>query len=495
MRIKGLILLFFIWHSVTYAQSPASHKKKQAAKKIQLLKALPGADPHDEKPDTSIKKVPVKKPQQLTRVLFIFDDSQSMLGQWQSGAKIDIAKKMLIDIMDSLRTQENLELALRVYGHQKRFPPQDCEDTRLEVPFAKNNIEAIKEKLSSLTPKGTTPIARSLEACAKDFPATPSKNIVILITDGLEECDADPCKVSQALQKKGIFLKPFIIGIGNNNVDEFKKQFDCIGTYYDGSNEKTFKNIMNVVISQVLNNTTAQINLLDINKKPTETNVAMTLSDQAKGKIKYNFVHTLNNHGNPDTLHIDAQLTYRLVVHTIPPVSKDSIKITPGKHTTIAVEAPQGDLLLGYATKSDYKDLTAIIRKNKEMNTLNIQHFGNTERYLIGKYDIEVLSLPRIYLKDVEVSQSHTTTVKIESPGIVTFMMNGPGFGSLFVEETNKLTWFYNMDKMETRQTLLLQPGNYKIIYRSKASHETMYTIERSFKIESGASQMVYLYQ
>jgi Ca-activated chloride channel homolog len=483
------LLVLLLLGSSLFAQAP--RRKPGQKNRPVLQQALPGEDPNAEKPDTARKILTRKK--QLTRVLFIFDDSQSMFGQWQSGAKIDVAKKMLVDILDSLKKEDNLELALRVYGHQKRYPPQDCDDTRLEVPFGKDNIDRIKEVLTGLTPKGTTPIARSLEASAKDFPASTSRNIVILITDGLEECDADPCKVSLALQKKNIFLKPFIIGIGNINVEEFRKQFDCIGTYYDGSNEKTFKNIMNIVISQALNNTTAQVNLLDITGKPTETNVAMTFNETAKGTLKYNFVHTINSRGNPDTLRIDPLLGYRMTVHTIPPVYKDSIKLVSGKHNIISIDAPQGDLLLQYDAKSDYKNLSAIVRKSKDMNTLNVQPFNQKERYLVGKYDLEVLCLPRIFVKDVEISQSKTTTVKIEQPGIATFVSNGPGFGSLHIEETSKLTWFYNLDNNSTKQTVILQPGNYKVIFRSRSTSESIYTVEKSFKISPGASTNIYL--
>ena len=77
---------------------------------------------------------------QLTRIEFLFDASQSMYGRWQSGTKIDVAKKLMKQLMDSLRYVNNIEVALRVYGHQKNFPPQDCDDSKLEVPFSKGNI-------------------------------------------------------------------------------------------------------------------------------------------------------------------------------------------------------------------------------------------------------------------------------------------------------------------------------------------------------------------
>lgn len=140
--------------------------------------------------------------QQPTRILFLFDASQSMFARWESDTRFEIAKKLLSSIVDSLHMIDNVQTGLRVYGHTKKFPPQDCDDTRLEVPLGKANGYRIKEKLNSISPSGTTPIARSLEECGKDFPDANARNIIILITDGIEECNGDPCAVSNALQKK-----------------------------------------------------------------------------------------------------------------------------------------------------------------------------------------------------------------------------------------------------------------------------------------------------
>jgi len=213
----------------------------------------------------------------LTRILFIFDASKSMLGYWDSDAKINIARDYLIRIIDSLQYMENVEMALRVFGHQSTVPPQDCSDSKLEVPFAKNNASRIRQKLHFIEPRGTTPMANSLELAGGDFPpCSGCRNIIILLTDGIEECNGDPCKASYNLQKKGIVLKPFIIGIG---MDEgFKETFKCIGNYFIAGREAQLKEFLNIVITQALNSTTAQVNLLDLQGNPTETNVDMTFT-------------------------------------------------------------------------------------------------------------------------------------------------------------------------------------------------------------------------
>ena len=383
-------------------------------------------------------------------------------------------------------------MALRVYGHQKPFPPQDCNDTRLEVPFSKDNVPRIKHVLKTISPKGTTPIAFSLAQSVNDFPPCDNcRNVVILITDGLEECGGDPCLVSIELQKKGIVLKPFIIGIGRN----FAESFDCVGSYFDATNEKEFRSALNVVISRALNPTSVQVNLLDVYHNPTETNVNMTFYDNISGKIKYNFIHSLNSKGLPDTLEIDPLLIYNIVVHTIPEVRKDSIKLTSGIHNIIGLDAPQGFLTFRTGQTSTIKNLPCIIHKTGNREIINVQEFEQTEKYLVGSYDIDILCLPRIEIKDVMVAQSHTTMVDIPLPGMAVIQKSTNGYGSLYIEEKDNLTWIYTLkDTPLQQETLFLQPGNYRVVFRSKYSNRSSYSVDKSFEVLPGQTVNVKLY-
>lgn len=430
-----------------------------------------------------------------TRILFIFDASQSMAGTWQKESKIAIARKVLIHIIDSLEQLPNVRMALRLYGHQSPVPPQNCEDTRLEVPFAKGNAPLIRQKLRFVVPKGTTPIAHSLELGGSDFPPDVEncRNIIILITDGVEACDGDACAVSQDLQRKGIVLKPFVIGIG---IDEnFEQTFNCIGNYYNAAYEEKLGEVMEVVISQALNATTTQINLLDQGGHPTETNVNCTFYDSFSGKILYNYIHTLNHRGLPDTLTLDHLPTYRMRVHTLPPVDVNNIKLLPGKHTVIAADVPQGTLELKSADPIQYRGVEFIVRKAGDMKTLNIQKMYNQEKYLTGKYDVEIPVLPRIYLYNIDISQSHTTTVEIPRPGMVTLIRSSVGFGSIYLRKSNKEEeWIYNLDNTVKNESLQLQPGKYRVVFRALNAKQTLYTVNKVFEIRPGGSEVVQLY-
>jgi len=432
-------------------------------------------------------------PKPVTRILFVFDVSQSMIGRWESDTKFNIATRLFSNILDSLRGTPNLEVALRLYGHQRFYPPGDCNDTRLEVPFSEDNIARIKKTLRSVSPKGISPIAFSLSEAAKDFPPCDHcRNIVILITDGIEECEGDPCLVSAELQQQGIILKPFIVGIGRS----FREQFECIGNYYDAKDEDEFRTALKVIISRALNPTTIQVNLLDIWGDPSETNINMTFYDNVSGKIKYNLVHSMNSKGVPDTLEIDPLITYDIVVYTIPPVRKDSVRLTSGTHNVVGLDAPQGFLAFRAVANATLKNTPCIIRKAGSYETVNVQQFEQVEKYLTGKYDAEILCLPRIIVENIEIRQNHTTTVEIPRPGIAVIQTSTNGYGSLYLLDKGKLSWLYNMKDTPTHmETLYLQPGDYIVVFRSKFSTRTFYTIEKKFTVNPGQTTNVRLYE
>jgi len=429
---------------------------------------------------------------QKTRILFVLDASQSMLGKWDKEQKMKVATRLMSNLMDSLRSIDNLEVALRVYGHQfsVAMGERSCKDTKLEVPFGYNNYDKVKGVLKGLYPQGTTPIAYSLEQTKNDFPPCSNcKNIIILITDGIEECDGDPCAVALALRKNGVTLKPFVIGMGLDleTIDAFK----CIGTFFETNDQASFENVLNVVISQVMNNTSVQVNLIDANGLPSETDVNMTFYDSFSKSIQYNFMHTINHRGVPDTIPLDPAFKYDLVVHTLPPISKKNITINPGKHNIIALDAPQGLLKLKMNGLNEYDELKCIVRKSGEMKTLYIQNFEEATKYITGNYDLEILTLPRMYVSDVNIAQSHTTKVFIPEPGIANIYLQSKGITSIFVEKDNKLEWVYNVPETHTRQTIVLQPGKYRAVNRGLNSKQVIFTKEIQFQIKSGASTQV----
>ena len=423
-----------------------------------------------------------------SRILFIVDASQSMLGRWQSGRKIDIARNLLSVMLDSLKNIENLEIGLRVYGHQKGYPPQDCDDSKLEVNFLPASISSdrIINKLKMIRARGTTPIAKSLEEGALDFPDKKTRNIVILITDGKEECNMNPCSVSEMYQRKNIILKPFVIGIGLEK--DWKNEFECIGKFFDATNENEFSNILNIVISHIVDNTTLQVNLLDNDNNNTESNISMTFYDSYTDLEKYNYVHTMNQFGNPDTMYVDPIMDYYIVAHTMPKVISNVFEVVPGKHNVISLKTPQGELEFKMNSKIDYQ---YIVRKQNNDSTLFVNNINNVKKFLTGAYDVELLTLPRMYFEDVKIEQNTKTTYTIPTPGIANIILPSKGYGGLYLKKADKIELIYPIDAKKTQHKLTLLPGDYKVIFKSKNAKQYIYTKQEDFKIKSGSSQII----
>lgn len=435
-----------------------------------------------------------KKTVKLTRVLFVFDASNSMKAIYKDITRMEGAKNLFYKFIDSLSKDKTIQFALRMYGHTVQYPPGNCKDSKLVVPFSNNNLAIIKQKVKEAKPTGITPIEHSLTEAANDFIDNKSHNIVIIITDGIEECGGDPCKARQKLMEKGIVFKPFIIGIGLT--PEQIKMFECVGTYYDYDNQNTFTNIATIIQQQKLNKTSAQVNLLDLASKPNETNVNLSFYDVAKKEYKYNYIHTLNYKSNPDTLYIDDYPTYKVIAHTIPHVESNEIKLNVGKHTQIPIDAPQGFLMVkrpegvyNYNEKVKY-----IIRKQNEGNTLNVQMLNVTEKYIVGTYDIEILTLPRISVNDNKVEQLQTKIIEIPNAGMLQVKCLEAGDGCILNVKNNKLHWVTNLTN-QTIQTYYLQPGNYVATWRSKSLKGSIYTIEKKFTISSDSQTVVEFYK
>lgn len=431
--------------------------------------------------------------QDLTRILFILDASNSMNAKWGDQTRIEAAKELLAKAVDSLRGSANLEIGLRVYGHQSPITAtyQDCNDTKLEVPFGKDNYDRVKARVRSIMAKGTTPIARSLEAAAGDFPDMNARNIIILITDGLEACDNDPCVIATKLHEKGVKITPFVIGLGLDL--SYLEQFRCIGSYSEAETKDAFRSVLSSVINKALVNTTVQINLNNINGIPLETDVTLFMFEAGTDKLIYTFEHTINRFGNPDTVVMDPAFRYDMVVNTIPKIEVKNIVLKKNTHNTIVANTPQGFIRIRYTNATKGYTATARVMQAGKPATINTQQIGGTDKYIVGKYEVEVLTLPRSYYT-VDVTQSSTTTIDIVAPGMLTYSAGKPFVGQLFViREDGSPVWVCNLNPDSQSGLLQLQPGMYRIVYRPKHLHSTTYTLQKEFRITSNKTTPINL--
>ncbi|MFB9864354.1 VWA domain-containing protein [Rufibacter immobilis] len=441
-------------------------------------------------PAAAQNKAPVPK---KTRLLFLLDASGSMMAKWENSQRWAVAKTMLDRMADSLDTYANLEIALRVYGHQSPVTQKNCKDSKLEVPFAAHNAGNIKKRLQQITPKGNTPITYSLQQSANDFPVDPNaRNVIIIITDGLESCGGDPCATSLALQKKRVFLKPFIIGLGDD--PGYAQQFGCMGQYYNASDIKTFQQVLDNVVSIALKKTTVSVDLTDDAGRSVESNVNMTFLNNVTGQPEYNFVHYRDLAGKPDVLEIDALLSYDLEVNTIPAVTLPNLNIVPGKHNVFKVNVPQGYLYLRQDAPTSYGSVTALVREKGSPYILQTQRFPSQQKYLAGTYDVELLTLPRIR-QTVTIKQGQATQVTFAPPGSLSITQDLQGYGSLYVlRPDGTQEWIWNLPEGSSKISLPLQPGRYRVVFRMRTAKGSQFTDVKDFTIRSNLTTTIKLF-
>ena len=163
-------------------------------------------------------------------IYIIFDASGSMWGELpDKSRKVTVAKQVLEDFVAG--DFEGYDLALRAYGHRRKG---DCADTELVAPFGapEQVIDKVKAFTKDLNPLGKTPISRSLRAALDDFGDRPGE--IILISDGIETCDEDPCALVRSWREKDIDIKVHVVGLGLEEKE--KAAMQCIseaaGTEY-----------------------------------------------------------------------------------------------------------------------------------------------------------------------------------------------------------------------------------------------------------------------
>ena len=432
----------------------------------------------------------------ITRILFLLDASGSMMAPWEGKSRWDVAKQILSKMADSLNAYPNLELGLRVYGHQFPNSAKNCEDSRLEVPFAPRNAKAIKAKLVVLKAQGNTPITYSLQQSAHDFPPDKTaRNVLLLITDGFESCNADPCAASLALQRKRVFLKPFVIGIGAEK--EFGRQLECLGQYYNAAEVKTFRTVMNDVIAQTLAKTTVAVNLIDADGHPVESNVNLTFVNNVTGQPEYNYIHYRDAQGRADVLAIDALQSYDLVINTVPAVRQANVPIKAGKANVLTFKTPQGTLFLQSPplTPNPYGTVQAVVRAPGAPGTAVALPFGTRQKLLAGTYDVELLTLPRL-TRRVSIRQGQEVAVTYPAPGTFNITSDLKGYGSIYqLNNDESQTWIYNLpDGGSSKLNLPMQPGAYRLVFRTKTALGSKFTDVRNFTIRSGQTTSVAIF-
>lgn len=172
-----------------------------------------------------------------------------MWGQIGGETKISIARETLAEVLGTV--PETVELGFMAYGHRRK---SDCADIELITPSGPGTGATIADAANALTPLGKTPLTDAVRQAAAELGYEHEKATVILITDGIETCEADPCAVAEELERNGVDLTVHVVGFGLS--EEEGQQVACLadntgGQYFSAADASALADALSQSIAQV----------------------------------------------------------------------------------------------------------------------------------------------------------------------------------------------------------------------------------------------------
>lgn len=185
-----------------------------------------------------------------SKVLVIHDWSNSMWGAFADGSrKYEAGVAALTNALDA--GFGGRDIGYRAYGHRQ---PGDCRDSQLISDFGTLDTvrPTIVETLGQVRPTGKTPITYSLQEGLKDFQG--GSGDILLISDGIETCDADPCDLMREWKANNVNIRVHVVGVGLNEME--RTAMACIadesgGTYLDAQSSDGFDEALGQVAETI----------------------------------------------------------------------------------------------------------------------------------------------------------------------------------------------------------------------------------------------------
>lgn len=174
-------------------------------------------------------------------LVFIYDASGSMWGKMESRTKKEIASDVLTQTVQSLDDKQKIGLV--AYGHRNK---KDCRDVETLVDFSSLDKAMVVNAVKEINPLGKTPLAYSASTVIDKINSSGIRATVILITDGIESCDGDLCKVITDAKKRGVAFKLHIVGFGLK--DSETEALRCAarageGNYFDAGDSQALSDV------------------------------------------------------------------------------------------------------------------------------------------------------------------------------------------------------------------------------------------------------------
>ena len=421
-----------------------------------------------------------------TRLLLIVDCSNSMWDHWQSNAKIKVTQQVLLSFLDSISSQHDVDVALRVFGHVNK----NQFSTRLEVPFGEDNIYQLQSKIKTLVPQGGCTAATALTDALSDFPATgSSRNLILIITDGMDDCDAEICDVARQVQLSGVVVQTFVLGIGGGAFSHA----DCAGSLFLVPHEEEYAKTMYDIFHLSGKKAKVVLRMLDGDGELYEAEHPVAFYDHRTGVIRQSTIYSVDGKLKPDTLLMDPLVTYDMAVFTHPPLRREAMQFSIDRPNNVDITVSEGTLKVQYSGKRpqwSQPNVDVIVRREGER--MAAQEVGEVGQYLAGRYDVEVQTLPVTTLRGVEVRGNAATELSVPMPGMLVLSKpKGITTGAIFRLRDGQVEFATDLNPSTAGERLLLQPGQYELVLHPQNATKYDKVQTKRFVIESSQTTKI----
>jgi Mg-chelatase subunit ChlD len=237
----------------------------------------------------------------------VLDASGSMLQRVDGTRKIELAKRIVLDLVEKVLPEET-PFALRVFGVGG---VGSCDSSAI-IPLAPLDRTAARQAIGGIKALNgaKTAIAASLRAASTDLEAAKNGQLIVLVTDGEETCDGDPTVEIKALRAAGIDVRLNIVGFDLSDAT-LRQQFaewakDGSGAYFDANNAAELQTALRAAVA------------------PTFQVLAADKSVVARGTVDGPAVELPSG-------------TYQIVVDSVPPWTKSDLALPPSETTTVEI--------------------------------------------------------------------------------------------------------------------------------------------------------------
>ncbi len=422
-----------------------------------------------------------------TRLLLIMDCSNSMWDHWQSNAKIKVTQQVLLSFLDSISRQHDVDVALRVFGHLNK----DQFATRLEVPFGEDNIYRLQSKIKTLVPQGGCTAATALTDALSDFPATgSSRNLILIITDGMDDCDAEICDVARQVQLSGVVVQTFVLGIGGGAFSHAA----CAGSVFPVPHEEEFAKTLYDIFRLSGKKAKVVLNMVDASGELYETEHPVAFYDHRTGVIRQSTIYSVDQKLKPDTLLMDPLVTYDMTVFTHPPLRREAMQFSIDRPNNIDITVSEGTLKVqfnGQRPQWQQPNVDVIVRRANG-DRVAAQTISETGQYLSGRYDVEVQTLPVSVLRNIEVRGNAATELSVPMPGMLVLSKpKGITTGAIFRLRDGQVEFATDLNPSTAGERLLLQPGQYELVLHPQNATKYDKVQTKRFVIESSQTTKI----